>query len=306
MSFNRYPYWAEEQKDHRQRLQILFYFGHFVDSFPERDRETWKAVQAEVSPTDQRYLDAVASYQAFCTCENRHPIKVDGDYGPITTGSLGRRFCLHPDRTVNFDCMKHEFSGGQPRWDLSRGGSIALWTDSNLGSLNSALFLEAGQWWSKECGIRVSQASGKTSSDIFAHAHRIDGNSNTLAWSFSPDRNQAIRANGGGRQLEQRYDTGDIRTFSDRQSALEIANHELGHAFHFDGHTNDTNDIMYPSFSGPQGKHGANEIRFMREAYGDPTGGTPPTPGDPVGNFVARVELNGKVYIASSETFVEV
>jgi len=278
--FATLPAWTEPQRTLREKLGYLFALGHFLEYEPSLAPEAWDKVLRDVnSEGHSAFIEATESLQQFGFDVRGTPLKVDGVYGFFTKGSHAGRFCGCPDRTPNFDCLRQQFGGGQPKWV---GGPIAVGGSLNVGQANAQSHFAAAQWWQTACGIPLVHAATKAEADVWADSARIDGASNTLAWSYTPDNNQKVRSAGGRRQLAQRFDTADASTYRDAQSAKEIMGHELGHAFHFDGHTNNRNDVMFPSFSGPKYRFGENEIRLIVQAYGQP-GDVPdePDPGDP-------------------------
>lgn len=275
-------------------IDTLFYLGHFLSQdYPDFEEDSLKALHSRIKGWDSPILtDAVYSYQGY----NSGPrlkervfgtLVRDGWLGYATKVSIGNRICMHRDRSPNW-----KFGNGRPRW--AEKDVTFYWVGSTLGALNSSLYIEAAKWWSTVCGIAPEGASSSNSANVWGQGRSIDGGSGTLAWSGAP-----VNIYPMSQRIEQRYDTDDIRIYSDRQSAKEIAFHEIGHSLHFDGHTNDPNDIMYPSFSGPQGKIGQNEARYMEQAYGPP--GTQPPPPPPPGDdpvvswYMASVHQSGRI-----------
>lgn len=271
------------QKEFTDKLTLLFSLGHFQDYVVDLSAESYAEVLRNVTrESNHDFVKAVKSYQRFCT-----GLEKDGVLGPLTAAAVSHRTCGHPDRTPNFDCVKHEFGGGQPRWV---GGPVACyWSGDTLGEINLDTYLQAAEWWARDCGIEVVVASRLGTADVWAVGRFIDGMNNTLAWSFSPRNDQKVQSAGGRVSVEQRFDTGDVSTYNDRQSAITIMNHEQGHAFHFDGHTDDPADVMFPSFTGPMTEHGENELQFMRQAY--PIQDPPPPDPDDEWEEVARWQV---------------
>lgn len=275
-----------------EAVKSLFWLGHFRKQGYADSIGALAALYDEIKKGNKEILwtDGVESYQKFNWDFRGKPLRPDGAYGHYTKASFGCRCCMHRD------IGPLPFGSGQPRWE---GSPIMMyWQGNTLGLIDQDFYFRAAAEWSRVCGVTLGQASSRSTADIWAQALRIDGASNTLAWSFSPDRSQRTRAKGGARQLEQRYDTGDIAFYQRQGDAGVIITHEVGHALLFDGHTDSQQDIMYPMHRGPM-DFGANEIRIAQITYGKPTGTPPPPPpgGDDVTFYIAR-SVAGKVELA--------
>lgn len=154
------------------------------------------------------------------------------------------------------------------RISIKYASSLGRWSQGEMQSK----FESAFQVWARHADlVLLSERAGIT---IEAQTCRIDGPSNTLAWSeLGCSRMTRVR---------QCYDTDERWVDSDRAGTGEIdiisvLIHELGHALGLP-HTNERGNIMYPAYSGPQRELGPWDIKEIQRRYGKPQP-KPPGPG---------------------------
>ena len=279
-------------------IDSFFWLGHFRKAGFADTKEALAEIRKEINNgKEQLFTDATASYQRFNWDFRGKSLEPDGIYGHFTKASFGFRCCMHRD------IGPEPFGSGQPRWDQSPTNPIRVfWSGNTLGVIDQSFYHRAAAAWMRVCGVTIVSVASKSQADIWAQSLRIDGPSNTLAWSFSPSGIARTRAKGGGHQLEQRYDPGDIALYQRQGDAEVIITHEIGHALIFDGHTEDQRDIMYPMHRGPM-DFGQNEIRIAQLTYGNPRVAPPPPP-PPDGKFrpekfyIAGIDANGRTKLS--------
>lgn len=189
-------------------------------------------------------------------------------------------------------------SANLAKWPFSR----LTWTVTDpLPGLSNEDWQEAYRlavsYWADVCGLTFEYTSNARTANILATAGRIDGPSGTLAWSELP--------NGSGRQLTQKYDTGEKKwTINEtpRGGELDIVRvvcHEVGHAIGLP-HISAGN-LLAPTYSASVRRPQTGDIAEAVRRYGRRVTPTPlPTPAPPpaipggstVSNFFVQMILN--------------
>lgn len=206
----------------------------------------------------------------------------------------GQRVCGVPDHVGNESCL----------WPFL---DVAVFASGKLGQVNMADAAEfACAAWSAVCGIRLVLTNNSRTAHIVMGSGTIDGPNGTLAWSelpcgFAPTQ---------WRQLQQKYDTGELWTLAenppnDRIDAGRVVCHELGHALGA-GHGQSGN-LMAPTYSRTIRLPQRGDILEMVDRYGKradapPTPPVPPpTPEPPTqpptsADVTIMVSFGGKTY----------
>ncbi len=126
-----------------------------------------------------------------------------------------------------------------------------------------AIYRQAHALWSQVCGIQPSFTPNFDAANIYAVSTQMDGNSGTLADSYLPVQVSMTS------RLRQRYDHSEAWTAN---WLLEVALHELGHAYGLE-HSTIKTELMYPySHGGSILAPTPDDIRRMQVFYGPPTG----------------------------------
>lgn len=199
---------------------------------------------------------------------------------------LSRRYCRNPDRL--------EPAKELCRWPHS---PVRVYVNFSIGSFSAGDVREAFAWsldrWGSVSGFRWEFVDRPEDANILPDKGRIDGNANTLAWSYLPC---GFGADGVAKQL---YDSSDSVLVRSYEFLRAVILHELGHALGLE-HSTDERAIMYPAARDNVLDLGGDDIPRIKELYpgeGKPPEEPAPDPeppsgeeGEVIGSFVGRYQ----------------
>jgi hypothetical protein len=156
---------------------------------------------------------------------------------------------------------------------------VRLIYESGLGQWSQAEMQRkmelAASVWARYANLQFSPVAGEAV--IRSKSCRIDGPTNTLAWSTLPC--------GGENTAQQCYDQ-DERWVDDPNAGpgqidiVSVLIHELGHALGLP-HVNERGNIMYPAYTGPMRDLGPWDREQIIRRYGQAGPAPPIPPGGP-------------------------
>lgn len=180
---------------------------------------------------------------------------------------------------MNYDGTKvcavaDHIGGGDCKWPTR---DVKVFAKGSLGGVDLENATEqALEGWNKVCGINLSLTANQRASNINVTQGGIDGPQGTLAWSELP-------CFGGGavRQLQQKYDTGEMWTVSENPpsnkiDAVRVICHEVGHAIGL-SHISDGN-LLAPTYNAQIRWPQRGDIAEARSRYGLPREEPKPSP----------------------------
>lgn len=128
--------------------------------------------------------------------------------------------------------------------------------------------------WASVCNLTFEMVDDNSRANILIDCGRIDGPSNTLAWSYLPPANP----------VNQMYDTGEKAWIRDAQGkriaidAVAVITHELGHAIGLQ-HDSQQGALMSAYYDPLIRKPTKRDVARIQGLYGPPTTPPPPDPG---------------------------
>lgn len=183
----------------------------------------------------------------------------------------------------------HAALGVEAMW---KKRELSYYVSGSLPSVTPQLFIETVEkgcaQWAAVTPLTFRPAGPGSRPDLVITAGKIDGPGGVLAWSELPD--------GSDRQLTQKYDASERYVVAEHPAQgqvdlLAVVTHELGHALGLDHASQNSGDLMAPTYVPGRRAPKQGDVKRIQDLYGPPT---TPRPGPSEGYWTVVLKVDKK------------